>query len=474
MLFEQRMLPWPVLSVPQWQDVPTPDLFGPLPTPPPHTDAENVPQPGASSSSSSVSPAAGPSHHNHQHSVGGGGGHAEDEQFPLPPQHVVYPIISSYLADGNHALPIFDEPSMSAMIHKWYRFPEQRDQATWAVINVAIALGLQQQRPAATSTDSSTGGGADNGGPKMQTCIANAQTVLDRLVTRDEDFKGLQTLLGLSVLFMYSATPKPACVLVTMAVKLVHRLQAHTREGRESLNDEMTPLQRNRLFWATFILDRDLSVKTMEPYMQQDTEYDVELPSIDIPTDGVGVITSQDGTEKFNLFHYRVRLALLQGSLHDVIHSVKARGMSQERKKGASTRLGLQLWQWQRSIPEAFRSDKLASWANNSTGGLPRGLLALHLNFYLCFLMAHRLHIRDPDLLRRLKEFSNQFTGEMQQRDSFPSDDSNRSQGQAKLEDILPGHWYHFVDTARIVISLVDLIGPADSFLSWYVSFHRS
>lgn len=356
---------------------------------------------------------------------------------------------------------------MDTMILRWHQLPEERDQATWAVINVAMALGLQ-------TASSPPGEGREKNDRMVQTCIANAQSVLDSLVTRDEDFKGLQTLLGLSVLFMYSPGPKPACVLVAMAVKLVHRLRAHTREGRERLNDETTPLQRDRLFWATFILDRDLSVKTMEPYVQQDNEYDVEPPSIDIPDDGVGVITSQDGTEKLNLFHYRVQLALIQGSIHDLVHSVRARGMPSEKRKAASARLGLQLWQWRCSIPEAFHYDKLVSWARNSTKGVPRGLLSMHLTFFLCFFMAHRLHIRDAEWVKNLTEFSDQFTRERQQRDTVSNRQDIGARSPGKREDIIPDHWYNFIEAARTVVGLVDLIDPADSALLWYVFSHRS
>lgn len=296
-------------------------------------------------------------------------------------------------------------------------------------------------------------------------CITNAQSVLDTLVTRDEDFKGLQTLLGLSVLFMSSPSPKPACVLLATAVKLVHRLRAHTKEGRDSLAPT-TALQRDRLFWVTYILDRDLSMRSIEPYIQQDTEYDVEPPSLSIPDDEVGMVVSQNGTQKINLFHYRVRLALIQGSLHDVIHSVRARSQTPDKRSASSSKLALILWQWRSSLPEAFRPEKLAGWAE--TGGaevVPRALLSLHITYFLCFFMAFRLHVRDADWIRQLSEFSEQClvsSGVMSEYGlSVPMRDTS------KAAEMLPDHWVNFVEAARKSLDLIAMIDEHDYSLIW-------
>ena len=373
----------------------------------------------------------------------------------LPPSHVVFPIVKRYFATCNQTLPIFHEPTFYTMVMEWYQDESPsspaRDPATWAVINVTMALALRQ-----------TSGGLHNAtrhddDRMSRECTANAQSVLDLLVTRDEDFKGLQTLLCLSLLFMTSPSPKPACVLIATAVKLVHRLRAHTKEGKGSL-DAATALQRDRLFWVTFVLDRDLSMKSVEPYIQQDNEYDVDPPTPTIPDDGVGVLATLDGTQKINLFHYRVRLALIQGTLHDTMHSVRARSMCPAKRRLASEKLGCALWEWRCSLPEVFRHERLESWE----GGIPRVLLQLHLTYMLCFFMSFRLHVRDAEWMEQLTAFSDQFV---------PSERrSETGDNGGGTECMLPNHWGTFAEAARASIAMVKLIDEADSALVWCVS----
>lgn len=371
----------------------------------------------------------------------------------LPPSHIVFPIIKRYFATCNQTLPIFHEPTFYTMVMEWYQDESPsspaRDPATWAVINAAMALALRQ-----------TSGGLHNptrheDDRMSRECTANAQSVLDLLVTRDEDFKGLQTLLCLSILFMTSPSPKPACVLIATAVKLVHRLRAHTKEGKDRL-DSATALQRDRLFWVTFVLDRDLSMKSVEPYIQQDNEYDVDPPTPTIPDDGVGVLATLDGTQKINLFHYRVRLALIQGALHDTMHSVRARSMDPAKRRLASEKLGCALWEWRCSLPEIFRHEKLETWE----GGVPRVLLQLHLTYMLCFFMSFRLHVRDAEWMEQLTAFSDQFA---------PGERNETGNTGGGTECMLPNHWGTFVEAARASIAMAKLIDEADSALIWCV-----
>lgn len=404
-------------------------------------------------------------------SAGAGTGH-EQPDLRLPPIQVSFPIIKRYFETCNPGLPIFHEPTFYTMFIDWYRVAEEssssspqqqqqkqvRDPATWAVINATMALTLRQTAARNIAT-------REEEDRLARECMSNAQSVIDTLVTRDEDFKGLQTLLCLSLVFLSSATPKPACILIAMAVKLVHRLRAHTREGKEKM-DAAAALQRDRLFWVTYVLDRDLSMRSIEPYMQQDSEHDVELPESGIPADGVGVLTGLDGAQRFNLFHYRVQLALIQGALHDTVHSVRARRMPREGREAASGKLGLKLWEWRCSLPDGFRPENLKDWVKG-TGSVPKVLLQLHLSYYLCFFMSFRLHVRDHGWMKKLMEFSTRYA---------PGGNGRNEQGEdtgvsARVTDqdipLLPAHWKDFVKAARLSLDLVHMIDDTETALIW-------
>lgn len=189
-----------------------------------------------------------------------------DAYFALPPPDQVSALVDSYFANYNQAMPLFHQPLFMQILRAWYRYPDEHNEASWASINVVLALSLQQTPSVATASDDHI----------CSTCIRNAQSVLNHLVIRDEDLQGLQVVLGLVILFLGTSHPQPACVLIATAVKLAHRLKLHLQEGRHDVNHELAA-QKERLLWITYILDRDISLRTVEPYGLQDHDMEVDI-----------------------------------------------------------------------------------------------------------------------------------------------------------------------------------------------------
>ena len=75
-------------------------------------------------------------------------------------------------------MPIYDESEFTDMLHNWRQNPGFRDDASWALINAVLALSAQQQGHSKIARES----------------LQRAQSVLNSMVTRDEDLKGIQLL----------------------------------------------------------------------------------------------------------------------------------------------------------------------------------------------------------------------------------------------------------------------------------------
>ena len=172
----------------------------------------------------------------------------EPDSLMLPPLEEVLPIVDHYFYTFNTVIPLFHQPVFMKVLHTWYNQPQSRDRATWAAIQIVMALGYRTPQLALGETQMKHIERAD-------VCLRNAQTVVSELVTRDQDLLGVQILLGIVMLFQNSRDPKPASVIIGTAVRLAHRLQLHSSNAGE-LFPAIEAEQRSRVFWIAYTLDK--------------------------------------------------------------------------------------------------------------------------------------------------------------------------------------------------------------------------
>lgn len=178
----------------------------------------------------------------------------QPESLSLPPMEEVIPIVDHFFVTHNTVIPLFHQPTFMKMLNAWYHHHTSRDKATWAAIQIVLALGYRTPRE----------GNADTPSLQIQKanqCLKNAQSVVSELVTREEDLLGVQILLGIVLLFQNSRDPKPASVIIGTAVRLAHRLQLHSNEATRFYSPEEVE-QRSRVFWIAYTLDKVCSRKT--------------------------------------------------------------------------------------------------------------------------------------------------------------------------------------------------------------------
>ncbi|KAJ8119058.1 hypothetical protein ONZ43_g3869 [Nemania bipapillata] len=215
------------------------------------------------------------------------------------------------------------------------------------VINVVLALGYRVQL--CEHGDTYTGFNE----VKIKACVDNAQTMLDELMTRDQDTLGLQALLGL-------------------VVRLAHSLRLESKTDLLELPPSEAR-QRANIFWVCYMLDKDISLRTMTPSIQIDSDIDIDLPG-STSDDCEALIYSTDKLSQFHLFRFRVQLAHLEGRIYDTLLSNRSRKLSHEARQQAVVQIDELMECWKRSIPTPFQLDhmtgNLLPW-----GGLGSDLL---------------------------------------------------------------------------------------------------
>jgi hypothetical protein len=365
--------------------------------------------------------------------------------FALPPPDQVSVLVDDYFSDYNQAMPLFHQPLFMQMLDSWYRFPHERNEASWASINVVLALSLQHTPSAATTSDDQV----------SSECIKNAQSVLNHLVIREEDLQGLQVVLALVILFLGTPQPQPSCVLIGTAVRLAHRLKLHLQEGLNDANAELAA-QKERLLWITYILDRDISMRTVEPYGLQDHDMEIDTDSATLKDDPAGVVSLPDNPcQTANMFHLRIQLARIQGQMYDLTYSVRARKLSGDQQEAAVERLTHLLERWRNAIPEGFRIEDLSACASDK---VLSQFVPLYLAYFLCLFTAHRVQIRNSTWIERLMAFCNGMVhGDAV---TLPSVSESHAKSNMKL---LPTNWSSLVQAARSCMRLFQLVSHGQS-----------
>ncbi|SPJ78562.1 uncharacterized protein FTOL_06951 [Fusarium torulosum] len=260
--------------------------------------------------------------------------------FPLPEWFDAKAVASTYFERTNETIQLFVASRFMKMLKKFYDGPpENRDKITWSAINVVLALQVYMSPNKDTTADA-----------HAAICIKRAQSVMDQLVYRTEDLLGLQVILGVAMFFMHTAHPHPACVLIATAVKLTHRLKLNVPP--QTTEHRRQSAERARLFWLTYTMDRELSLRTSEPYLLHDHDIGIEIDHIssgpgkgcvlilpddlrDSPFDPHKIKRQLEEAVNINIPKTRARLAIIQGKIYDQVYSVRAARMSPSEKQQA-------------------------------------------------------------------------------------------------------------------------------------------
>ncbi|KAH8897904.1 hypothetical protein GQ53DRAFT_818158 [Thozetella sp. PMI_491] len=371
----------------------------------------------------------------------------------LPPIEDVLPVVQDYFNNFNVILPLFDRSTFMDILDENWNSGGQ-DPAVRAAVNVIVALAYQHRattRPPIPNFD-------------PETCISNALSVascLSKLSPGNNDLLRLETLLGL--VFLYRGMPPPgisaAGSLMASAMKLAHKLRLH-RSKTNALFDTESSLRRSRVFWVAYILDRDISLRTTDPPLQQENDYDIAVP---LPAFGSGLVrfVTHSGSEVyFDVFQASIRLACIQSAIYDRVFSVRAESQPEEVRQRSLVEIHGMLRDWLAAIPEDLRPDGLSNLSAPKLG--IRQLVSLYFGHLASALQAHKVGTHNAEWIVRLINYSQQIVG---------------GAGQQAVSDSMMDYfmepsssWGGILSAARGCARLFRLVEQDDDPLVWNVS----
>lgn len=220
------------------------------------------------------------------------------------------------------------------------------------------------------------------------TCVKNVQSALATIMSRQHELLPLQVVLCLAWYYMATEDPRPAAPLIGAAVRMAYGMKLHIyiKDKFQRLGTD----QWERVFWITYIMDRDLSLLTHEPYIIHDDHIDIEI--WDLST-GEGLGNVGEPYNEIEVLRRRAELATIKGKLYDLVYSVKASKFTPSKKQAAEARVFRMLQGWKRCLDEPH-------WRwRDSPMGMARGKheCMLHLDYYHCLFSLVKASIRNEE-----------------------------------------------------------------------------
>lgn len=363
------------------------------------------------------------------------------ESMCLPPLEQVLPIVHIYLQDFNPVLPLFHADTLLAIIHNCYNSdPLRRDPVAWAAIYVIMGLARRHRLVAGYEVLSTAA------------CLSRAESVLSTVVLGEVQLLNIQVLVGMVMLLQASEDLKPALILIGTTMRLAHAIGLHDQTYSVHL-DYPHARQRGFVFWLAYILDKDLSMRSKQPSVQNDDDINLELPSqtvlqhdnvrtkINDTGNAEGVIATTDQAVKMNYLTARIHLAVVEGAVYDYIYSTRSRKRTPEERSHALQSVACALEQWKSSIPPEFNASASHRRVVPST---LRFLGVLHSTSLAC-------------------------TTQITQADAWNIEwmASIRTYGRKGIVPILPPKWRSLVGEARDLLVLYETLGEIGRSNFW-------
>ena len=310
----------------------------------------------------------------------------------LPPKKEAESLIREFFESFNLVFPLFHEPTFWWLLDKEYSANAYEGSGWYASLNVALAISYRIR----VVKNLSPGDDDEKAWAHFRNCLA----VHTELTLRNTDLLSVQALLGMSLFMQGTPNPQPGFSLLGAAIRSMHTIGLHKRTEGFGLT-KMESEQRRRVFWIAYLIDKEMSLRSGRPPMQDDSDWNVELPGEE-PEDSVGVVTTDDG-EKVNLFRKLCEFGLISGKVYHRLYSVQGQRQSDGELLDTIGELDRELQEWKDSIPEDFRPEHEPQSRDQA---LMLQIVTVHFGYYNCLTTIHRMSVHHGYWSSRLSDFA--------------------------------------------------------------------
>lgn len=307
----------------------------------------------------------------------------------LPARDECLKLLKVFFNGFNQLIPLYLEESFMHLISNNPSPRPFEGNGLWASLNVALAIGSVT---AASTTPSRMGAQAWG-------YLKNALSVTNELTMYNADSLSVQALLGMTLFFRGASNAQPSFSLLAAATRSSHALQLHRRRDNFQPNDDdddASTEQKKRIFWITYFMDKEFSLRSGRPSIQDDNVIDVDLPS-ETPLDGIGTVLlagpGVNTSRSVNSFRLMCDFSRLTGKLYAILRTAIAPETPHDHDevRRALDNLTEELEEWKDSLPSDVRPGHEVSAAH---WPLKLHIVSLNFAYHHCVAMIFALNER--------------------------------------------------------------------------------
>ncbi|TEA19734.1 Fusaridione A cluster transcription factor fsdR [Colletotrichum sidae] len=236
----------------------------------------------------------------------------------------------------------------------------------WAYMNLVIAVGTRCK-----TINSSFQDVCQLAWPFFK----NGFSVLTELSVRGDDLLSVQATIAMAVYMQGTTCTKTSALLAAAATRLAQSVGLHRQPPNTIMSMCAADVEaRSRVFWAAYILDKEMGLNHGLDSIQDDDDIETELPTG--PT-----------AETADVLNLRAKLAMVESSIRRRLYTAKGLRLADDDVVKAIIDLDALLEEWKSSCP----SPELQPTYEPAKPGveLAPDVLDMHLAFYRCALMVH-------------------------------------------------------------------------------------
>ena len=268
-------------------------------------------------------------------------------------------------------LPIFDVPSFL----EWVRRPEtlkQRDvPSQWVCLNATIALTILTKTLNRSYSKIAKFAWA---------YLKNAYSAFPEMMIQGGDIWGVQAALVMATFMLRaSSDTRAAAMFLSIAVRTMQT------SGLQPSGGDAGSGTTSRVFWATYILDTEISLNCGIPPLLHDEDIDAPFP-VEEDRSGLSKENLTSGSIGTAVFALRADLATIQARVRSQLYAAKAFRLSDDGLLQAVSQLASTLDTWRSNVPTDVQPGRHGQM---SDAVLETPVIMLHLSYYNSVSMVH-------------------------------------------------------------------------------------
>ncbi|KAE8389794.1 hypothetical protein BDV23DRAFT_172817 [Aspergillus alliaceus] len=168
-------------------------------------------------------------------------------------------------------------------------------------------------------------------------------TLLPELMIDNENLRSLETLVLLALYIAPLGQPRPAGILLAMAMRMLYNIGGNrNRPVRDETLEQRQHREHVRaLFWLCYAIDKEMSLRECKTPLINDADCDLDLPATYVSTSSDRSFFPEPLSTKELLFPSDLRLALMKSKIQSLLYSDHEYYYCLSKIHGASSTSGI-------------------------------------------------------------------------------------------------------------------------------------